>query len=90
MMRFNSRELSCLAHQNSGRFDKEGVLFAKERQEGIFRKSEGFNLTCYPRSILVDALINYIYLFSVLFVIIFVCLAFVRFLIMVCSFDIYF
>jgi len=46
-MRFNSRELSCLARQTSDRFDKEGILFAKERQEGIFRKSEGLPLLLF-------------------------------------------
>jgi len=40
-MRFNSKELACLAGQTSDHFDKEGVLFVKERQDGLFRKSEG-------------------------------------------------
>ena len=41
-MRFNAKELTCLACQSSDQFDKEGVLFVKERQEGLFRKGEGY------------------------------------------------
>ena len=40
-MRFNSRELAALAQQDNHKFDKEGVLLIKEKQEGIFRKGEG-------------------------------------------------
>ena len=40
-MRFNSRELAVLAQQESHKFDKDGVLLIKEKQEGIFRKGEG-------------------------------------------------
>jgi len=40
-MRFNAKELACLACQTSDQYDKEGVLFVKERQEGLFRKGEG-------------------------------------------------
>jgi len=40
-MRFNAKELACLACQSSDQYDKEGVLFVKERQEGFFRKGEG-------------------------------------------------
>ncbi len=40
-MRFNKQELATLATQPSNKFDKEGVLFITERQEGFFRRSEG-------------------------------------------------
>ena len=40
-MRFNAKELSLIACQPRERFDKEGVLFVKEKQEGLFRKGEG-------------------------------------------------
>jgi len=46
-MRFNAKELTCLACQSSDQFDKEGVLFVKERQEGLFRKGEGCCLCCF-------------------------------------------
>jgi len=46
-MRFNAKELACLACQSSDQYDKEGVLFVKERQEGFFRKGEGFCTICY-------------------------------------------
>ncbi|XP_046998595.1 inositol polyphosphate-4-phosphatase type I A isoform X1 [Schistocerca americana] len=39
-MRFNKQELTTLATQPSQKFDKEGVLFLRERQEGFFRRSE--------------------------------------------------
>lgn len=39
-MRFNKLELETLATQPSSKFEKEGVLFIRERQEGFFRKSE--------------------------------------------------
>ena len=40
-MRFNKNELSRLAAQPSHKFEREGVLFIKEKQEGFFlRKSE--------------------------------------------------
>jgi inositol polyphosphate-4-phosphatase len=41
IMRFNSKELSTIACQPRERFDKEGVLLVKEKQEGLFRKGEG-------------------------------------------------
>jgi len=44
-MRFNGKELTCLAYQSSDQFDKEGVLFVKERQEGLFRKGEGLRIS---------------------------------------------
>jgi hypothetical protein len=41
-MRFNSRELALLAQQVAN-VDKEGVLYMKEKQDSIFRKSEGID-----------------------------------------------
>lgn len=43
-MRFNKQELHTLATQPSQEFDKEGVLFLRERQEGFFRRTES---KCY-------------------------------------------
>ncbi len=39
-MRFNKLEVASLASQPSGRFEKEGVLFVRERQEGFFKRTE--------------------------------------------------
>ncbi len=39
-MRFNKTEVAALASQPSHKFDKEGVLFVRERQEGFFRRTE--------------------------------------------------
>lgn len=39
-MRFNKQELITLASQPSTKFEKEGILYIRERQEGFFRKSE--------------------------------------------------
>lgn len=39
-MRFNKQELMTLATQPSSKFEKEGVLFLRERQEGFFRRNE--------------------------------------------------
>ena len=40
-MRFNKSEVAALAlGQPSHKFEKEGVLFVKEKQEGFFRRSE--------------------------------------------------
>ncbi|CAN8006870.1 unnamed protein product, partial [Ixodes hexagonus] len=39
-MRFNAKEISAVASQPSYKFEKEGVLFIKERQEGLFRRSD--------------------------------------------------
>ncbi|OWF44824.1 type I inositol 3,4-bisphosphate 4-phosphatase-like isoform X2 [Mizuhopecten yessoensis] len=39
-MRFNSKELSFLAHQPSSRFSKEGVLWMKDKHDGLFKKGE--------------------------------------------------
>ena len=40
-MRFNGRELASIAQQPDTKFDKEGILLIKEKQEGLFRKGEG-------------------------------------------------
>lgn len=39
-MRYNKQELLTLATQPSQKFDKEGVLLLRERQEGFFRRTE--------------------------------------------------
>lgn len=39
-MRFNAKEISAVASQPSYKFEKEGVLFIKERQEGLFRRND--------------------------------------------------
>ncbi|XP_050541345.1 inositol polyphosphate-4-phosphatase type I A isoform X2 [Daktulosphaira vitifoliae] len=39
-MRFNKQEMITLAQQPSNKFDKEGLLLIRERQEGFFRKTE--------------------------------------------------
>ena len=40
-MRFNKTEVAALAlGQPSHKFEKEGVLFVREKQEGFFRRSE--------------------------------------------------
>ncbi|KAL0280261.1 UNVERIFIED_CONTAM: hypothetical protein PYX00_001605 [Menopon gallinae] len=39
-MRFNKQELMTLANQPSHKFDKEGVLYLRERQDGFFRRNE--------------------------------------------------
>ncbi|XP_044014842.1 inositol polyphosphate-4-phosphatase type I A isoform X2 [Aphidius gifuensis] len=39
-MRFNKQELMTLATQPSQKFDKEGTLCIRERQEGFFRRTE--------------------------------------------------
>lgn len=40
-MRFNAKEIAAVASQPSYKFEKEGVLLIKERQEGLFRRSDG-------------------------------------------------
>ena len=45
-MRFNKAELAALAGQPSHKFEKEGVLWIRERQEGFFRKTEGMRQKC--------------------------------------------
>jgi inositol polyphosphate-4-phosphatase len=42
-MRFNKSEVTGLAAQPSHKFEKEGVLFIREKQEGFFRKTESKN-----------------------------------------------
>jgi inositol polyphosphate-4-phosphatase len=39
-MRFNKWEVAALASQPSHKFEKEGVLFVRERQESFFRRTE--------------------------------------------------
>ncbi|XP_076334193.1 inositol polyphosphate-4-phosphatase type I A isoform X2 [Tachypleus tridentatus] len=41
-MRLNAKELLAVASQPSYKFDKEGVLFIREKQEGIFRRGDVF------------------------------------------------
>ncbi|XP_060809526.1 inositol polyphosphate-4-phosphatase type I A [Amyelois transitella] len=40
-MRYNKQELAALASQTCNKFDREGVLVLRERQDGFFRRSEG-------------------------------------------------
>ena len=40
-MRFNKAAMEALASQPSHKFEKEGALFIREKQEGFFRKTEG-------------------------------------------------
>ncbi|XP_061943170.1 inositol polyphosphate-4-phosphatase type I A isoform X4 [Apis cerana] len=42
-MRFNKQELLTLATQPSQKFEKEGILYVRERQEGFFRRTEIFD-----------------------------------------------
>ena len=53
-MRFNSKELSIIACQPRERFDKEGVLLIKEKQEGLFRKGEG--MEAYNKLIIINCI----------------------------------
>lgn len=47
-MRFNKQELATLATQPSNKFEKEGILFITERQDGFFRRTESkINLIIY-------------------------------------------
>ena len=46
-MRFNSKELSQVAQQESKEFEKEGVLFMKETRDGLFKKTEGITYLVY-------------------------------------------
>ena len=39
-MKFNKAEIAVLARQPSNNFDKEGVLFVRERSEGLFGKNK--------------------------------------------------
>ncbi|KAM3968505.1 inositol polyphosphate-4-phosphatase type I A [Aphomia sociella] len=43
-MRYNKQELVALASQTSNKFDREGVLVLKERQDGFFRRTEGISV----------------------------------------------
>lgn len=40
-MRFNRQELITLASNPATQFEKEGLLFITERQEGFFRRADG-------------------------------------------------
>jgi len=46
-MRFNKQELLTLATQPSQKFEKEGILYVRERQEGFFRRTESESLKYY-------------------------------------------
>ena len=39
-MKFNRTEMGLLACQPGHRFEKEGVMFIRERQDGFFRRNE--------------------------------------------------
>ncbi|XP_064481343.1 inositol polyphosphate-4-phosphatase type I A-like [Ornithodoros turicata] len=39
-MRFNAKEIAAVASQPSYKFDREGLLLIKERQEGLFRRND--------------------------------------------------
>lgn len=43
-MRFNKQELATLATQPSNKFEKEGILYITERQDGFFRRTESKNI----------------------------------------------
>lgn len=43
-MRFNKQELATLATQPSNKFEKEGILYITERQDGFFRRAESKHL----------------------------------------------
>ncbi|XP_034254490.1 inositol polyphosphate-4-phosphatase type I A isoform X2 [Thrips palmi] len=45
-MRFNKQELVTLATQPAHKFDKEGVLLLRERQDGFFRRAERAEKDC--------------------------------------------
>lgn len=46
-MRFNKQELLTLATQPSQKFEKEGILYVRERQEGFFRRTESEFPECF-------------------------------------------
>lgn len=48
-MRFNKQELMTLANQPSHKFDKEGVLYLRERQDGFFKRNERKSISHLPR-----------------------------------------
>ncbi|RZC37775.1 hypothetical protein BDFB_013675 [Asbolus verrucosus] len=60
-MRFNKQELITLATQPSSRFEKEGILYIRERQDGFFRKSESKYYTFQYLSIIILIGINRYY-----------------------------
>ena len=39
-MKFNKSEVGLLAGQPSHKFEKEGVLFVREKQESFFKRNE--------------------------------------------------
>ncbi|GFV46232.1 CCHC-type domain-containing protein [Trichonephila clavipes] len=41
-MRFNSKEIVAVATQPSYKFDKEGILFVKEKHDSLFRRNDVF------------------------------------------------
>lgn len=41
-MRFNSKALASLSLQPNTKFDKEGVVWMKDKQDGLFKKGEAF------------------------------------------------
>lgn len=41
-MRFNSKALASLSLQTNTKFDKEGVVWMKDKQDGLFKKGEAF------------------------------------------------
>ena len=63
-MKFNKTELAQLASQPSHKFDKEGVLFVRERkQEGFFKRNEGEIM-----EILITSLVKTIFCSNICFV----------------------
>ena len=38
-MKFNKAEVATLASQPSHKFEKEGAIFIRERQEGFFKRN---------------------------------------------------
>eukprot|EP00106_Octopus_bimaculoides_P000773 XP_014768215.1 PREDICTED: type I inositol 3,4-bisphosphate 4-phosphatase-like [Octopus bimaculoides] len=41
-MRFNSKALASLSLQTNMKFDKEGIVWMKDKQDGLFKKGEAF------------------------------------------------
>lgn len=50
-MRFNKQELLTLATQPSQKFEKEGILYVRERQEGFFRRTESEFSECFANAV---------------------------------------
>ncbi|XP_029649468.2 inositol polyphosphate-4-phosphatase type I A isoform X2 [Octopus sinensis] len=42
IMRFNSKALASLSLQTNTKFDKEGIVWMKDKQDGLFKKGEAF------------------------------------------------